>query len=132
MNFLQYPLKKIILNISTQFSRNYFGTHTPWTGGRMPLTIPLYQYRSFRKHKDVDGDSEIGRSVNVKKLNVNRAYGDLRKILMECKVKDTVFQQKRFESNPMRRKRKRREREWKSYLAGMKTQVKKAFDLKTR
>lgn len=40
--------------------------------------------------------------------------------------------QSRFESNPARKRRLRREREWNGYLAGMKIQVSKAIDLKNR
>ncbi|KAJ3302718.1 hypothetical protein HDV03_004603 [Kappamyces sp. JEL0829] len=95
--------------------------------------IPARQLcRTFRKHREVDGDKDLGRSVNVARKNVNKAYLDLKKVLDACNVRDTVYMQKRFESKPMRKRRKRREREWKAYLEGMKVQVKKAFDLKNR
>jgi hypothetical protein len=56
----------------------------------------------------------------------------LKNILKNCNVRGQVRMQSRFESNPARKRRLRREREWNGYLAGMKIQVSKAIDLKNR
>ena len=75
----------------------------------------------------------VCRSVQVTANKpINYAYTVLKNVLRDCNVRGQVRMQSRFESNPSKRRRLRREREWKAYLAGMKIQVSKAFDLKNR
>jgi hypothetical protein len=86
--------------------------------------------RTYRKHT-MNPTQDLGRSVKVTG-NPNRAYAQLRDIINESKVRETVRLQRRFEPNPIKRRRKRKEADWMVYMNGMKRKVLKAFELKTR
>lgn len=85
------------------------------------LSLTLQRQRTFCRSVQVTANKPI-----------NYAYTVLKNVLRDCNVRGQVRMQSRFESNPSKRRRLRREREWKAYLAGMKIQVSKAFDLKNR
>ena len=76
-------------------------------------------------------DSDVGRSFRVTS-NSNFAFKSLRDLLNESNLRQTVRLQQRFESKPDKRRRKRKENDWRLYLEGVKRNVKKALDLKTR
>jgi hypothetical protein len=87
--------------------------------------------RGYRKHSWIHADQDLGRSVKVLG-NPNRAYAQLRDIINESRVRETVRLQSRFEPNPIKRRRKRKENDWNIYMSGMKRNVLKALELKTR
>ncbi|KAI8894516.1 hypothetical protein BC833DRAFT_604593 [Globomyces pollinis-pini] len=87
--------------------------------------------RTYKKHICDKGNESLGRSVVVNG-NPNASYGELRRILQESKVRETIRAQSRFEKAPEARRRKRKERDFDRYLKGVKYQVKAAFDLKVR
>jgi hypothetical protein len=66
------------------------------------------------------------------KGNPNRAYAQLRDILNESKVRETIRLQSRFEPKPIKRRRKRKENDWNIYMSGVKRNVLRAFELKSR
>lgn len=120
-----FPAKQIHTNLI--FSAIKFNTFPAFN------TASFNQQRHFRKHTHVDTDLELGRSFNVRGgRRLPQAYSSLKKLLFECKVRDQVRLQSRFESNPARKKRKRRERIWNAYLEGMRNQLKKGVDLRNR
>ncbi|KAI8908580.1 hypothetical protein EDD86DRAFT_208027 [Gorgonomyces haynaldii] len=88
--------------------------------------------RFFRKHT-WDTLKPAGRSVQVHQgLNANQAYFQLKRILEENRVRETVYRQEYFEPNPVKRQRKRKERDWRMYLAQVNVRIKKALFLKGR
>ncbi|KAI9101020.1 hypothetical protein DFS34DRAFT_612918 [Phlyctochytrium arcticum] len=92
-----------------------------------PLTM-LFS-RAYRK-EIVTSESQ-GRTMKVSRDSLY-AYSMLRNVLDESKAKSLVRAQGRFEPNPDKRRRKKREREWKIYMQHVKKQVQIAYDLKTR
>ncbi|KAJ3042606.1 hypothetical protein HK097_001968 [Rhizophlyctis rosea] len=105
-----------------------------------PATLPsnLTQLRTFKKHTwDSDhiggtGTRSRGRSVVVGNRGPTEAYFQLRRILDESDARGLVRYQSRFERKHDKKRRKRREKEFKLFLGHIKTEVKKAFDLKNR
>lgn len=97
-------------------------------------TTEITAKRFFRKHvQEYYGSKDVGRSVQVTGTkSINYAYTTLKNILRDCNVRSQFRMQARFESNPARKRRLRRERHWKTYLIGLKAQVGKAHDLKNR
>jgi hypothetical protein len=96
-----------------------------------PISAILSQSRNYRKHNWQFGDEDAGRSVKVTG-NPNRAYANLRNIVNESRLRATARAQMRFESKPDKRRRKRKDKDWATYMAGVKSNVKKAFELKNR
>ncbi|KAI9332663.1 hypothetical protein BDR26DRAFT_869121 [Obelidium mucronatum] len=74
----------------------------------------------------------VGRSVPVRGLSPALAYFQLKEILAESKVRETVRFQEWFESKPDKRRRKRKEADWRKYLEHVKQQVVLAQDLAWR
>jgi gas vesicle protein len=91
----------------------------------------MVQHRFYRKHTWQFSDNDQGFSVKVSG-NVNRAVRQLRNMVQEARVRDIVRLQSRFESKPDKRRRKRKENDWKLYLEGVQRNVKKALELKTK
>ncbi|KAJ3028493.1 UNVERIFIED_CONTAM: hypothetical protein HDU68_001561 [Siphonaria sp. JEL0065] len=73
-----------------------------------------------------------GRSVPVRGLSPAVAYFQLKEILNESKVRATVRAQEWHESNPEKRRRKRKQSDWRKYLEHVKAQVILAKDLALR
>lgn len=96
-----------------------------------PISEILSQSRNYRKHTWQFSDEDSGRSVKVTG-NPNRAYANLRNIVNESHLRATARAQMRFESKPDKRRRKRKDKDWATYMAGVKSNVKKAFELKNR
>jgi hypothetical protein len=61
-----------------------------------------------------------------------QGWSQLNRVLSESKFSNKWRLQQRFESNPERRRRKRRQADWSKYLDGMRAQVKEAHELKKR
>ncbi|KAH9246550.1 hypothetical protein BASA81_015897 [Batrachochytrium salamandrivorans] len=60
------------------------------------------------------------------------AYFYLRKVLNESNFRSLVKGQERFESNPDKRRRKRKERDWAIYMLEVRRQSRQAMDLARR
>ena len=95
------------------------------------LTRFFQQVRTYRKHVWMFSDEDQGRAFRVSG-NSNFAYKSLRDLLNESNLRQTVRQQQRFESKPDKRRRKRKEGDWRLYLEGVKRNVRKALDLKDK
>ena len=92
---------------------------------------PLFsQVRNYKKHT-WDSLRPFGRSVAVTGT-VNRAYYWLRLVLGESRLRETVRAQERFESNPVRKQRKRKERDWRMYSDQVQRRVRLALHLQQR
>ncbi|KAI9366908.1 hypothetical protein DFJ73DRAFT_772056 [Zopfochytrium polystomum] len=89
--------------------------------------------RAYRSHMAPRSNTEPhGRSVPVSGKGVAMAYFRLREILNESEVRQTVRYQERFERNHDRMRRKRREADWRVYMAHVKKQVGLAKELDLR
>ena len=97
----------------------------------MMLTRFFNQVRNYRKHVWMFSDEDQGRSFRVTN-NSNFAYKSLRDLLNETNLRMVVRQQQRFESKPDKRRRKRKEDDWKCYLEGVKRNVRKAMELRDK
>ncbi|KAI8821383.1 uncharacterized protein EV422DRAFT_506071 [Fimicolochytrium jonesii] len=90
----------------------------------------LSQRRTYRPHTTAE-DSQ-GRSIRTIPDRPTQAYARLRDVIQESRLRETVRAQERFERNPDRKRRKRKEKEWRLYLAHVRKKVQIAFHLKTR
>ncbi|KAL2919764.1 hypothetical protein HK105_200681 [Polyrhizophydium stewartii] len=73
-----------------------------------------------------------GRSVACLKMSPTQAYSKLREILNESNFRALVRGQERFEPNPDKRRRRRKERDWAIYMAEVRKQSYQAVDLRKR
>ncbi|EGF83347.1 hypothetical protein BATDEDRAFT_85865 [Batrachochytrium dendrobatidis JAM81] len=96
-----------------------------------PVNI-THSSRGFKKHMGESLPQSAGRSVVVKGTNSTQAYFQLRRILEESNFRALVRGQERFESNPDKRRRKRKERDWAIYMAELRRQTAQARDLTKR
>ena len=102
-----------------------------WLAKQIPLQN--LQIRTFKKHSPETFAKDTGASIYVHQgESAKDAYYRLQRLIRASGVRDTVKMQSRFESNPAKKRRLRRAREWSIYLKGMRLQVKKAADLKKR
>ena len=93
----------------------------------------LGQTRGFKKHQVEKLGYSAGRSVLVHQgLSASQANYKLRTILQESNFRHLVQSQKRFIPNPVRRRMKRKQRDWQTYLRTMRLRVKQAWDMKTK
>ncbi|KAI8813653.1 hypothetical protein BJ742DRAFT_789054 [Cladochytrium replicatum] len=116
------------------------------------VSAPLFQTRGYRKHyldapvrdplapKAFPNAGESfgrlfthskGRSI-VCSSNPAGAYSGLQRVLEESKVRAVVRYQERFEKPSEKRRRKKREMWWRTYMRFVKEQVQVAQDLKLR
>eukprot|EP00842_Homolaphlyctis_polyrhiza_P004595 jgi/Hompol1/5136/HPOL_000841-RA len=100
----------------------------------VPQQLPMMamQSRGFKKHMNETFSISAGRSVAVKGVSVSQAFFKLRQILAESNFRALVRSQQRFESNPDRRRRLRKERDWAHYMVHVRRQAKQAVDLARR
>ncbi|KAJ3110246.1 hypothetical protein HDU96_006771 [Phlyctochytrium bullatum] len=113
---------------------------TPKTITPNTLSIPTFarqnpfelQCRGYKVHMYPKSGREHGRSVAVGGMSLSMAYRKLRDVLSESRVRETVRYQERFERNHDKKRRKRKQAEWRKYLTHVKTQVTKAKDLSFR
>jgi hypothetical protein len=93
----------------------------------MSSLFNLSQQRAYKPHSleaQLSGrkQSSVGRSIFVN-WSVAHAYMELRNVLQESKVRETVRHQMWFESKHDKRRRKRKEAEWRMYKIYMKEQI---------
>lgn len=82
--------------------------------------------RYFKKHTWDSASTSLGRSVMVTGLSPIPAYQKLKDILYESKFVNVVKNQERFERPCDIRRRKRKEKEWKTFMQHVRTKVKQA------
>ncbi|KAJ3394528.1 Flap-structured DNA-binding and RNA-binding protein [Lobulomyces angularis] len=95
-------------------------------------TITKFFCRGYRGHISDNRDFSLGRSIKVKGTNITQAYFDLKRVLEESKVRETVRYQERFERPTDKRRRKKKESNFRQYMKHMKKQITLAHDLKKR
>ncbi|TPX72631.1 hypothetical protein SpCBS45565_g00188 [Spizellomyces sp. 'palustris'] len=100
----------------------------------LTLSNQADQNRSYRRHTfdTLNHSTGQGRSVRVTAVNPTQAYFKLRDIIQESRLNELVRSQERFERNTDKRRRKRKEKEWRTYMRHVKKQVQIAFDLQNR
>ncbi|KAH6563370.1 hypothetical protein BASA50_007520 [Batrachochytrium salamandrivorans] len=98
---------------------------------RSPVCI-AHSNRGFKQHMNETFTHSAGRSVVVKGSSSMSAYFYLRKVLNESNFRSLVKGQERFESNPDKRRRKRKERDWAIYMLEVRRQSRQAMDLARR
>ncbi|KAJ3335852.1 hypothetical protein HDU83_009839, partial [Entophlyctis luteolus] len=95
---------------------------------RTPLLLLLR--RAYRPHTPpLSSSRNTGRSVPVQSLTPAPAYFQLRQILFESRVRDLVRYQEFHEPAPEKRRRKRKQADWRKYIEYVKAQVVLAKDL---
>ena len=87
--------------------------------------------RYFKKHAWDSIPSSTGRSVCVVGISVLSAYKRLKDILQESNFREVVKRQERFERPCDIRRRKKREREWKTFMTHVKDKVNLALKKKS-
>ena len=88
--------------------------------------------RSYRAHVIDNSEHSLGRSVVVQGINANRAYNNLNRTLKNCRLLEIVRYQQTFEKPSDKRRRKRKESQFKGFMRVMKKQVDLAHDLRKR
>jgi hypothetical protein len=98
------------------------------------IPAPPATARTFKTHVHDTMHSSYGRSVTCNNGNTSTsivfAASNLRRILAEGRVRETVRAQSRFERNHDRKRRLRKERDWATYLRHVRTRVQEAWDMK--
>ncbi|KAJ3135017.1 hypothetical protein HK100_003154 [Physocladia obscura] len=85
--------------------------------------------RAYRSHVPFQpAFQSTGRSVPVRHQSASTAYFNLKRILDESKVRETEY----FEPRPEKRRRKRKQSDWRKYMEFVKEQVILAKDLARR
>ncbi|KAI8921171.1 hypothetical protein DFJ77DRAFT_506819 [Powellomyces hirtus] len=111
-------------------------TPTPTFLSVFPTTplATLSQQRFYRRHtyETLSHPHGTGRSVQTTGDRATQAYFRLRDVVQESKLREIVRAQDRFERSTDKRRRKRKEKEWKAYMRVVKKRVAVAFDLKNR
>ncbi|RKP02035.1 hypothetical protein CXG81DRAFT_25326 [Caulochytrium protostelioides] len=75
--------------------------------------VPVVLVRHLQAHRMMmPQDRSAGRTIVVNHRSVSRAWWELRTVLDESNVRDQFMRQQRFESRGDRRRRERREWEW--------------------
>ncbi|KAI8925544.1 hypothetical protein BC831DRAFT_460412 [Entophlyctis helioformis] len=91
------------------------------------------QVRWYKKHMNESLSYSSGRTVVVKgSASPTVAYFRLRAVLEEANFRSLVKSQERFESNPDKRRRRRKEKDWAVYMAELRRQSRLAVDLRDR
>jgi hypothetical protein len=93
-------------------------------------TSSFQQLRFYKKHLWDSIYKTSGRSVVVPFNNPMLAYAKLKQVLNDSKLRELVQGQERFEKPHDKRRRKRKEAEWKMYMAHVKSSCEKAMELK--
>ncbi|TPX75539.1 hypothetical protein CcCBS67573_g03208 [Chytriomyces confervae] len=95
--------------------------------------INSMQTRSYRPHTPpMLSFKNTGRSVPVRGLSASFAYFQLKEILNESKVRETVRFNEWHERKHDKKRRKRKQADWRKYLEFVKEQVVLAKDLDKR
>ncbi|KAJ3152424.1 hypothetical protein HDU86_005604 [Geranomyces michiganensis] len=94
----------------------------------------LQQSRSYRRHtfETLVHEGGSGRSVMTYADKAAQAYFRLRDVVQESRLRETVRTQERFERNCDKRRRKKKEKQWRTYIRVVKKRVQVAWDLKNR
>ncbi len=89
--------------------------------------------RHYKAHLPGALSKSCGRSVVCRTVNnPSTAYNELRSILKDANVRQTVRYQERFERPTDMRRRKKKESKFRIYMAHMKKQIRMAYGLKRR
>ncbi|KAI8617010.1 hypothetical protein BC830DRAFT_145983 [Chytriomyces sp. MP71] len=111
-------------------------TPSAFTPASFSFNSTLWSYqqvRPYRPHTPPQHpEKSFGRSVPVRGYSPAFAYFQLKDILVQSKVRETVRYQEWHESNPEKRRRKRKQADWRSYMEFVKKQVVLAKDLAKR
>jgi hypothetical protein len=89
-------------------------------------------FRTYKKCIVSTLNQSAGRSILVTGGNVQAAFSQLNHILNENNIKKIVRSQQRFISNPAKKRLLRKEKEFGIFLEGLKSQVRRAKNLKYR
>ncbi|KAI8591280.1 hypothetical protein BDZ88DRAFT_412000 [Geranomyces variabilis] len=92
------------------------------------------QARAYRRHtfETLVHEGGSGRSVMTYADKAAQAYFRLRDVVQESRLRETVRAQERFERNSDKRRRKKKEKQWKAYMRVVRKRVQVAWDLKNR